>query len=598
MRVLAFDLETTGLASYAPDAAIRVLALCDASGGGTAQAWDDVSLLDCGVIESAPILIGHNLAFDVAYYEAQTGRRIGGKLWDTMVAASLLDENGNNSLDAVAERYLGERKMDFNPVGAPITGEFLEYAARDAELAWLLSLRLAEELEEQELTATFNRRMRILRVLIDMHHEGILVDVEQLKIEEIAARETVVWCEQEMEELLAPWLDGSFRDEWQHPWDFNPRSGDQIAIGLALLGVELDEVTPSGKPSTSEAALARVRPTADEQAGRFLDALALHREYAKLVSTYLVPFGDKFLGRDGRVHTTYHLAHGIDYGQEFGTVTGRLSSSNPNLQNISTHKESSQALRRSLLAPPGHLFAEVDYSQVEVRVAAWFSRDEQLLRLFEEGLDFHTHTVALLEGMPYEDVEQLVKTDPVWSVRRTMGKRLSFGLFYGAWPPTIHEQCVAAGIDVSKSEVERYWWGWREQYRGYAAWEQAVHELVGSQSHLTTPFGLVRHFPLEHGWGVKRQQRQGVNFLIQSTAAEICYEAMLLLAAEPGIVPVGTVHDSVLVRYPEDAPSPVDRIEEICVDDVLTSLDNQGIPHLDYLHLAVDVSAGLTAWTK
>ena len=592
--VVGWDIETTSLCGYDEGASIISWACFTAEHGGVTQWMHDVKMEYPMPPRFRPshTLTGHNLFFDVGYWESQGGAPVEAAFFDTMVAHAFIDETAPNTLGDVAHKYLGYGKvegLDRRKLLEYPLDEVLEYNLQDAKLAYELYAPLKEELEKLNLVRTFDLRMQALRVLIDMHHNGVGVDLDEVERQVTLARAKLATTTRLLRETCG---------------EVNPNSPTQLRKVLYKdMRLPVLNTTKTGEPSTDKATLDALLLHGDSVAQRAISLLKEHRELAKLAGTYLEPLKDH-VGRDGRVHPSYHLARGADFGRgkgtrfrSFGTVTGRLSSSNPNFQNVSKDER----IRRCFVPRPGYKLLDADYAQIEVRVAAWLSGDPALLQMIRDGRDYHTHTLALIEGRDYDEVLQLVKTSAMWKTKRDTVKRVNFGILYGAYPPKIKEQIEATGVNVSMREVNRMWYGWKETYATYVAWETLVQREALEQGEVVSPLGGRRRF----GEGVDRSRasRQASNFLIQGTAADVM---LLGLVALPGCLPnearvIATVHDSVTLEYTDEADPDAlpEAVRVALVEEPFEQLyEIEGVQRLEDLYLEVDIELGKERWLK
>ena len=608
MSVVGFDIETTTLCGYDKHASVISYAWWDWEGRRAAHPLDHPQVSSSIFYPwpqftkaSGVTVAGHNLFFDVAYWEARTDFRVTAPLFDTMVAHALIDETHPNSLGDVAQKYLGYGKiegLDRRKLLEYPLDEVLEYNLQDAKLAYDLYEPLKEDLRRLDLERTFDLRMRALRVLIDMHHRGVGVDHRELERRLAAGQQRLGEIETEIGEMHPDLLMTS------------PIQLREVLYGKYCLPHL--KSTPKGEPSTDKETLDALTSHAEGDSLRFLTLLKEHREVTKLVGTYLGPLPDH-IGRDGRVHPSYHVAKGQDYGRgktrykSFGTVTGRLSSSNPNFQNVAKDER----VRSCFVPRPGYKLLDADYAQIEVRVGAWLSGDPAMLEMIREGRDYHTHTLALIEGRPYEEVQQLVKTSAMWRTKRDTVKRVNFGIMYGAYPPTIKKQIEATGVQISLAEVRKMWYGWKETYGIYVAWEQLVQETALEMGEVVSPIGGRRRFA--EGQDRARQARQASNFLIQGTAADIMLmgltaldESLRQASFDAAVLELGhliaTVHDSVTVEYSAlgwDVDDLRSTVHDALVQEPLLRLQRiEGVQRLEDLFLEVDIELGKERWLK
>jgi DNA polymerase-1 len=597
--IYGYDIETNGLNPYAPGAKIL-----------TAVAWtpdmtqpnyvymsgghdDDRVYMQEMLANPDNTLVGHNLvAFDVPWWEYHVGP-INATLFDTMVAYGLLDETGeSNSLEALAEKYTdetvdqemkGQRK---NLEALPIA-DVLEYNVSDSRISHKLYEPLKALLEEQGLMPLFDHLMEVGAVLARMMVRGIAIDKGYIERQVEEKEREVKALHDELLSAVESIVDDP---------KFNFASSKQLGWLLyEKLEMPILDYTKSGAPSTGaetlRALMSKSRNTAVSQ---WIGNILAYREKKKLAGTYLGPLIGKHLGTDGRIHTNYHMARGA-YGG--GTVTGRLSSSKPNLQNIPRDV----SVKGAFIPSDGKLLFDADYAQLEVRVAAWYSQESRLLLAFEEGKDIHTAVLANVNGVPYEDAIEFVKTDKTWKENRTLIKRIVFGTMYGAGAKTIQSAVREMGVEVSIQKAQKTINKFFATYPDLKSWISETEQYIMANKVIETPLGRRRHLPYASKIDMRgfAQLRQGVNFMIQSLASDVTLTAMRLLDEmltrnDDGSRLLLTVHDSILGEHPEGALLLASDIEDVMTTQTNRYLEQQfGIQTLP---LSVDVKTHLTRW--
>ena len=604
MKMLGFDIETTGTSpwedeilswAYEPSAALT------RHHPDFDPAIDErMGLAEMGMV----VLCGHNLFFDLQWWLHKMGRLPPHDyLWDTMVAQSIIDENTHpNTLEALAVEYLGESNYDhdakkrrMNLVDEP--GEYVrKYNLLDAinssKIAWLQhqSMNLDQLL-------LMGKLMETLKTLVRMTVRGVAIDVplaKERRVELDTRRE-------ELEYILSTEL--MVLEEHDEAYDGDVPSGEylfpatlsspkqlQEALYTHMQLPVLERSAKTQEPSTSGAAITKAVAflPVDDPRREALAHFVEWRECQKLVGTYIGPFLDTHVRHDGRIHGRYSLAKG-PFG---GTVTGRLSSRDPNLQNIPRDHR----VKDLIIPSPGRLLFEADYAQLEMRVAGYYSRDEKLLEIFREGRDIHTGVLADLWDEDYDDlVDTLEGGDPTWKERRAAVKQVNFSILYGAAAPKVRELLSLLGVEMGEREVKDIMGRWRETYSGFTRWENGVKFLVERDRELTTPVGRTRHL---HGLGLMRAFRQGVNFLIQSFASDFVTLSLPIIEAEmkrfDGDLLL-TVHDSVIGEYAGDWG--VDSMVRDCMTHrLLQVLEDDFEVDINNLYLEVDVETGKENW--
>ncbi len=388
----------------------------------------------------------------------------------------------------------------------------------------LLALAIAEQLRKRlsgahllELMATLE--LPLIPVLADMESAGVLLDAETLSI-----------FLQEVQKDLDRLTEEVYR-EAQGP--FNIRSAQQLGdVLFNRLKLPTAGKTRGGQASTSQDVLEKLsghHPV--------VDTLLEYRKLEKLRSTYLEPL-PRLMGPDGRIRTTFN---------QLATATGRLSSSNPNLQNIPVRGSMGHRMRSCFTAPAGRLLISADYSQIELRVLAHLSRDETLLAAFREGTDIHARTASLLF-----DVEQGAITPD----QRRNAKTINFGLIYGMGP-----QKLAQELKIPLSEARAFMARYFERLQGLKHFYESVEEMAREQGYVTTLAGRRRPLPdiqAESAQARSLARRQAINTLIQGSAADIIKLAMLAVHDDPQLHALDArlllqVHDELLLEVPEAA---------------------------------------------
>jgi len=453
------------------------------------------------------LVVMHNGKFDLHFL----GRYgiLPHRLADTMVAQWLVDENlelglkklaatrlGYNpddllefkDLQKIMKKPLGVKKMDQVTIFDIPLDALSTYAARDARITFDLWHKLVYDLEVEGLTDHFwNIEMPYVWVLYEMEEAGMGIDPQRLNHVEAA------WT-QKAKEALACWnqLSGGV----------NPNSSKQLAAYLfGKLGLPSQGKTEKGQFSTDALVLQRLEPL-DETGS--VAALREYRRYDKLVSTYLGFLREK--PYQGRVHGSFN---------QTGTVTGRLSSSDPNLQNIPARMELGTQMRQVFAAAPGKVLVVVDYSQIELRLLAHYSNEENFIRVFHEGGDPHQMTAELA------------------AVDRYVGKTINFSWAYGAGPKKLADTIEKNGHPRPKETDTRVWLrSFDQAYPTLVRWKGRVIDHGRQLGYVKTILGRKRRLPdLHHHDDMLRSgaERQCVNAIIQGSAADLIKLAMLEL---------------------------------------------------------------------
>ncbi|RZQ54338.1 DNA polymerase I [Pseudoalteromonas phenolica] len=448
--------------------------------------------------------VGQNLKYDKSVL-ARAGLELNGIAFDTMLESYVFNSVGTrHDMDSLALKYLGHKNISFEEIAgkgkAQLTFNQIElekaapYAAEDADITLRLHNQLWPMLKEQsDLLPVFNDiELPLLSVLSNIERTGVKIDSQMLAEQsvEIAARLTEL--EKEAYEIAGE--------------EFNLSSTKQLqAILFDKLGLPVLKKTPKGAPSTAEEVL-------QELAHDYpLPKLIIeHRGLAKLKSTYTEKLPKLVNPETGRVHTSYHQAV---------TATGRLSSSDPNLQNIPIRNEAGRRIRQAFIADEGHVILAADYSQIELRIMAHLSQDAGLLKAFAEGKDVHSATASEVFGVPLEEVT---------SDMRRKAKAVNFGLIYG-----MSAFGLARQLDIPRNEAQHYMDKYFERFPGVLEYMERTREEAAEKGYVETLFGRRLHLPdikARNGARRKAAERAAINAPMQGTAADIIKKAMLKVA--------------------------------------------------------------------
>ncbi|HOX32660.1 MAG TPA: DNA polymerase I [Spirochaetales bacterium] len=475
---------------------------------------------------SAPgvVLVGHNVKYDY-HVLRRFGAPMACPLGDTMIAAWLLDaEAGSFSLEALAERRLGLRGIEFDevvPKGASFAMVPLErataYAAEDADFTFRLDRLMAPELEAAGLAGLYRElEMPLVPILAGMEAEGIRVDAAAL-------RSFGVELDRELDAIRAEiWkLCGK---------EFNIASPKQLQEVLFV-----DRKLPSGKKtktgfSTDSSVLEELAPL-DPVPERILR----HRSLAKLKGTYVESLA-ALAEKESRVHTHY---------LQTGAATGRLSSNDPNLQNIPVRDEEGRRIRAAFVAEPGRLLVSADYSQIELVVLAHLSGDEGLRAAFREGVDVHRRTASLLFGLPEAEVT---------AEQRRVAKTINFGVIYGMSAFRLSNE-----LKIPRAEAQKFIDAYFATYAGVQSFIRATVAETEARGWSSTIAGRRRPIAAINSRNKTEKQaaeRVAVNTPIQGSAADIVKLAMIrvdraLKAEAPRARLLLQVHDELIVEAPE-----------------------------------------------
>jgi DNA polymerase I len=476
--------------------------------------------------------VGQNLKYDMSVL-ARYDIQLRGIAHDTLLESYVLDSIARHDLDSLAKRFLdhdtirfedvagkGAKQLTFDQVPLEQAGH---YAAEDADI----TLRLHREFQPR-LTAvpTLERlyreiEMPLVPVLSRLERAGVLIDSAQLAEQSAELARRIL----ELEE-------SAYRVAGRR---FNLGSPKQIgAIFFDELGLPAVTKTPKGAPSTSEDVLERLAADGYELPRIILE----HRGLSKLRSTYTDKLPRMVDPDTGRVHTSYHQAV---------TATGRLSSSDPNLQNIPIRTEDGRRIRHAFIAAPGHRLLAADYSQIELRIMAHLSGDERLLAAFAGGLDIHRATAAEILGLAPEDVS---------SEQRRSAKAINFGLIYG-----MSAFGLARQLGIERGSAQEYVDRYFERYPGVRDFMNCTRRQAREDGYVETLFGRRLHLPeIGHGKQAQRAaaERTAINAPMQGTAADIIKRAMIAVDAwiedeRPEARLIMQVHDELVLEVFETA---------------------------------------------
>ena len=454
------------------------------------------------VYENEKILkIGQNLKYDLEVlrnYDIE----LKGKMWDTMIAHYLIQPELRHNMDYMAEIYLNYQTIHIDElIGAKGKNqrsmreldpkEVYEYAAEDADITLQLKNKLEPELKQQGAEKLFYEiEMPLMPVLAEMEMTGVCLDTDSLAETSKQLTQRMLDIEQRIYKLAG-----------EH---FNIASPKQVGDILfdKLKIIDKAKKTKKGQYVTSEEVLQQLRHK-HEIVGLILD----HRGLKKLLGTYIEALPKLINPRTGHIHTSFNQTI---------TATGRLSSSDPNLQNIPIRGEDGKEIRKAFIPESGCLFFSADYSQIELRVMAHLSQDPQMIEVFREGKDLHAATAANIYKKPIEEVTR---------DERTKSKRANFGIIYG-----ITVFGLAERLDIPRDEAKMLIDGYFDTFPQVHDYMEKSKEVARQQGYVTTLFGRRRYLPdINSANSVVRgfAERNAINAPIQGTAADIIKVAMI-----------------------------------------------------------------------
>ncbi len=487
------------------------------------------------VLENKAIAkIGHNLKFDILMLK-QEGVNVDGVLYDTMVASYLLNPNKQtHSLEDVSIEYLNHKKKPFKEVlgklksfGEVPLDEAAQYAAEDAELAFELKDMLFQKLKSEGLDKLyFEMEMPLIYVLTDMQRVGIKIDIELI-------RDLSKELERELESLQLRIYNIAGQQ-------FNINSSQQLSkILFEKLGLKTGKKTKTGY-STNVEVLEQLAST-HELPGEILN----YRTLYKLKTTYLDTFPNLVNNKTGRIHTSFN---------QTVTATGRLSSSEPNLQNIPIRGDWGTKIRRVFIAEKDSVLISADYSQIELRILAHMSKDKGLVDAFIRGVDIHSRTAGEIFA---------VSSDAITPELRRIAKTINFGIIYGISPFGLSE---SLGITPKEAGllIESYF----KRHPGVREFIDYTLQEARKNGYVTTLLGRKRAITeINHDNTNIRQQaeRMAINTLIQGTAADLIKVAMIAISNEFKHKRVKTkmilqIHDELLFECPEEETEDIKKI--------------------------------------
>ena len=467
--------------------------------------------------------VGQNFKYDLTIF-ARNGIDVQGVAFDTMLESYVLNSTGRHNMDDLAKRYLGHQTISFEEIAGKGKNQLTfnqipleqaaEYAAEDADVTMKLQQVLWEKLSKEPTLEKLFKEMELplLGVLSRMERRGVLIDSDALFLQsnEIANRLS------ELEEQ-AYVLAGQ---------PFNLASTKQLQeILFDKLGLPVIQKTPKGAPSTNEEVLEELAFSHE-----LPKVLVEHRGLSKLKSTYTDKLPQMVNPQTGRVHTSYHQAV---------TATGRLSSSDPNLQNIPIRNEEGRRIRQAFIAREGFTVVAADYSQIELRIMAHLSQDQGLINAFTQGKDIHRSTAAEIFG---------VALDEVTSEQRRNAKAINFGLIYGMSAFGLSRQ-----LGIGRADAQSYMDLYFKRYPGVQTFMHDIREKAKAQGYVETLLGRRLYLPdINSSNGMRRKgaERVAINAPMQGTAADIIKRAMIQLDQklqnDPDIAMIMQVHDELV----------------------------------------------------
>ena len=504
--------------------------------------------------------VGQNVKFD-SHVLANQGIRLAGCAHDTLLESYVLEVHERHDLGALALRHCGWKTISYDDVTGKGAGRIAfsgvdiaratQYAAEDADCALALHEVLYPKIKQEEkLSFVYGKiEMPVLPVLFRMERNGVLLDAAKLEAQSHELGREMLAVEQKAYEAAAQ--------------PFNLGSPKQIReILFERLKLPVRKKTPSGEPSTDEDVLAELA-----QDHPLPQRILEYRALSKLKSTYTDKLPKSVHSGTGRVHTTY---------SQTTAVTGRLASNEPNLQNIPIRTAAGRRIRECFIAPAGAKIVSADYSQIELRIMAHLSGDEQLKQAFARGHDVHRATAAEVFGVPL---------DKVSNDERRAAKVINFGLIYG-----MSAFGVAQNLGIERATAQAYIDSYFSRYPGVKRFMDLTRELARTRGYVETVFGRRLYLPeMKSGSPQRRQaaERAAINAPMQGTAADLIKLAMIAVQGFLDHEKLQTklimqVHDELVLEVPENE---LEQVKQN-VRDLMQSVARLEVP------LIVDVGVG------
>ena len=495
--------------------------------------------------------VGQNIKYDLEVLR-NYNIELKGPMWDTMIAHYLIQPELRHNMDFMAETLLGYQTVHIDELIGPRgkkqrsmrelrPAEVYEYACEDADITLQLKNKLEPMLREHNCESLFyDMEMPLMPVLAEMEMNGVCLDTESLRQTSKDLTERINEIEARIYELAGEQFNIS-----------SPKQVGDILFGKMKI-IEKPKKTKTGQYVTSEEVLTQLQGKHEIVA----DILTF-RGLKKLLSTYVDNLPSLINPRTGHIHTSFNQCI---------TATGRLSSSDPNLQNIPVRGEDGKEIRKAFVPEPGCLFFSADYSQIELRVMAHLSGDENMIRVFRDGKDLHAATASTIYKKPIEEVTR---------DERTKSKRANFGIIYGI---TIFG--LAERLDVTRDEAKELIDGFFETFPQVKDYMEKAKQEARQQGYVPTLFGRRRYLPDINSQNATVRgfaERNAINAPIQGTAADIIKVAMIHIFRrfkEEGIRSkmILQVHDELNFSvYPEEK----EQVEKIVLEEMQNAFQMQ-----------------------
>ena len=488
--------------------------------------------------------VGQNMKYDLIVLR-RYGVKVAGTLFDTMLAHYVVQPEMRHNLDLLAEIYLKYRTISIETlIGARgrnqrsmadlSPAQICDYACEDADVALRLKPLLEQEMAEHEVTDVFKTiEMPLLPVLVDLERAGVCIDREALNQTALKFNERMLALEQEIFEMAG------------HAFTLtSPRQVGEVLFGELQLSSKVKK-TKTGQYSTSEEELEKLKSKHP-----IVEKILEHRGLKKLLSTYVEALPKLVNPETGRIHTSFNQAV---------TATGRLSSSNPNLQNIPIRDDNGKEIRRAFIPYEGEVFLSADYSQIELRIMAHLSGDKNLVSAFCDGHDIHAATAARIFKKPLEEVT---------SDERRKAKTANFGIIYG-----ISAFGLAERMNVSRTEAKELIEEYFKTYPDVKTYMDQSIEKAREKGYIVTDFGRRRYLSDIHSANAVVRgyaERNAINAPIQGTAADIIKLAMVRIAnrldtEQMKATMMLQVHDELNFSVPQEE---LEQVKQIVVEEM------------------------------
>ncbi len=473
--------------------------------------------------------IGQNIKYDALIFK-RNNMDIRGIYFDTMVASYVINPGlRQHNLNVLAQQYLNHKMISYKEVVGKGKGTFAdvdlesakEYACEDAEVVWRLWPILDEMLHKEGNASLFYElEMPLIEVLMDMEYSGVKIDEEFFKDMSIRISKELSKLEEEIFDEAG--------------MEFNINSPQQLGFVLfEKLKLPVQKKTTKTKSYSTDV---KVLETLSSLNYRLPSLILRYRSLSKLKSTYLDSLLQMINPETGRIHTSFN---------QTVTATGRLSSSNPNLQNIPIRGEEGREIRKGFIADEGNLLLSADYSQIELRIFAHYSQDPVFINAFREGIDIHTKTASEILG---------VEMDKVTDDMRRIAKAINFGIIYGMGPVKLSQE-----LHIDRKEAQRYIESYYKRYKGVLRYREQMIDMARKKGYVTTLFNRKRYLPgINHSKARIRAEaeRMAINTPIQGTAADLIKKAMINIHRKLKENRLKTrlilqVHDELVFEVPE-----------------------------------------------